>query len=335
MNYSVSVIIPVYNRVDLIEKTVESVISQKNSEKYQIILVDDGSTDGSDIKCDELSEKYSNVFAFHQKNAGVSAARNLGIEKSEAEWISFIDADDYILDGFFDKMLEGEDADLICCAYTGNSGISEALPNAFGKKIYYRDEVRNVLFPVMLDSYTFYQCWNKLYRKSIIDENSIRFPVGVKYAEDMIFVFNYVKFIESFKFVKEPLYFYNVNDENATTVVKKGYETHKMIYAFLSDYFKEYDTDGSIHKKLQLSFLMNSVSAINIAAVNLSFSEAVSYIKSILYDSVFSENYSERPICENSNGIFGLIGNPIQNKQAFIICLLIKLNNLRIKLMTK
>lgn len=335
MEYLVSVIIPVYNRIDLIEKTVESVISQNNFEKYQIILVDDGSTDGSDIKCDELSEKYSNVFAFHQKNAGVSAARNLGIEKAEAKWISFIDADDYILDGFFDKMLEGEKADLICCAYMGNSGISEALPNAFGEKIYYKDEVRNVLFPVMLDGYTFYQCWNKLYRKSIIDENSIRFPVGVKYAEDMVFVFNYVKFIESFKFVKEPLYFYNVNDDNATTVVKKGYETHKMVYAFLSDYFKEFDIDGSIHKKLQLSFLMSSVSSVSTAAKTLSLFKSVSYIKSILNDSVFYSNYLENNICFYAKGKDKQLDKLILKKQALFICILEKLNNLRIKLVTK
>lgn len=335
MNYTVSVVIPVYNRVQFIERAVESVLKQKNSESFQIILVDDGSTDGVEKLCDELQEKYRNVFTFHQENAGVSAARNLGIEKSEGEWISFIDCDDYLLDGFYEKLFDGETADLLCCDFLFEKSQFPLIGERIAEGIYYKKDFGKVLYPVMAEQTVFYSACNKVFKAEIIKNNNVKFPVGMKFAEDMTFVYEYVKHIDSFKFVNEKLYYYYMNESSASLVVSKSFETFKSTYIIKAEFFKAVNADSEIYDKLQLNYLMDSVSSIVVAVESLGFFEALQYIKSIVNDKLFIENYTERPVCSKAQGIIKLLDKHILKKHALIILLLVKFNDLRIKFISK
>ncbi len=96
MSCKVSVIIPVYNCIKYLEKAIKSVISQTEFNSIELILVDDGSSDGSERICDEYSAKYPNLIAIHQINSGVSVARNMGISSAKGEYIAFLDSDDDI-----------------------------------------------------------------------------------------------------------------------------------------------------------------------------------------------------------------------------------------------
>ena len=95
MNELISIVVPVFNIKDYLIKCVESLVNQtyKNTE---IILVDDGSTDGSELLCDKLKSTYPSVKAYHKKNGGLSDARNYGIIKSSGQYITFVDGDDYL-----------------------------------------------------------------------------------------------------------------------------------------------------------------------------------------------------------------------------------------------
>lgn len=332
MNYKVSVIIPVYNCEKLIKRAVESVIGQPDSDKYQIILVDDGSTDNSGFICDELQNTFLNVTAFHQKNAGVSAARNVGIEHAEGEWLSFLDSDDYFLDGFFDEMLSGESADLICCSFTGNSYTSDFFAKYFEEKIYNKFEFEKTLYPLMADGFKFFQCWNKLYKRNIVEENNIRFPVGVSFGEDMMFVYNYVKCIDNFKYVKKPLYYYYVNSSNATSLVKKGYEIYENIYFFLKSYFENI---GFKDVNIKQNFLFNAVGAIYTAGHSLNVFSAVIYIRKILRHSVFYGMYKSDRIYYGYQGVNGYLDKFIIKKQAALIVALVRLTEIKSKKLQK
>ena len=102
----ISVIIPVYNVEKYLKDCIDSILMQ-SMQNYEIILVDDGSTDRSGIICDEYENKRENIFAYHKENGGPSDARNYGIEKANGEYIIFVDSDDYYDDyGFFDKVVE-------------------------------------------------------------------------------------------------------------------------------------------------------------------------------------------------------------------------------------
>ena len=91
----ISVIIPDYNAIKYLNRCVKSILGQ-SFKTYEIILVDDGSTDGSEQLCDELSEKNKNIYVIHKENGGVGSAREQGIKEATGKYIAFIDADDYV-----------------------------------------------------------------------------------------------------------------------------------------------------------------------------------------------------------------------------------------------
>lgn len=332
MSYKVSVVIPVYNCEKFIRRAVESVVNQPDSQTIQIILVDDGSTDNSGFICDELQKEFPNILVFHQKNAGVSAARNLGIEHAEGEWLSFLDSDDYLFGGFFDEMLAENNADLICCAFTGNSYTSDFFAKYFEEKIYDKSDFEKNLYPLMADGYNFFQCWNKLYKRSIVEKNNIRFPVGISFGEDMMFVYNYVKCIDNFKYVKKPLYYYYVNSSSATSLVKKGYEIYENIYFFLKSYFEDI---GFKDVNIKHNFLFNAVGAIYTAGHSLNVFSAVFYIRKILRHSTFYEMYKSDRVYYGYQGVNGYLDKFIIKKQAALIVALVRLTERKSKKLHK
>lgn len=100
----ISIIVPVYNEEKHLNRCVDSVLNQTYSE-LELLLIDDGSTDSSGAICDEYAQKDSRVRVFHEKNGGVSKARNLGISKANAEWIMFLDSDDYLIKDALDVLI--------------------------------------------------------------------------------------------------------------------------------------------------------------------------------------------------------------------------------------
>ena len=98
MDFLVSIVVPVYNVELYLEKCVNSIVNQ-TYQNIEIILVDDGSTDGSGIKCDELAQKDNRIIVIHKENGGLSDARNVGIEKATGDFYVFLDSDDMLVDG--------------------------------------------------------------------------------------------------------------------------------------------------------------------------------------------------------------------------------------------
>ena len=124
-----SVIIPVYNREKFLERCVKSVAGS-SLQNIEIILIDDGSVDHSGALCDELAEEDERIIVIHQQNAGVSAARNRGLEKARGKYFAFVDSDDYIEPEMYEKMIaamEDHDADMVCC------GISKEFEKESGR----------------------------------------------------------------------------------------------------------------------------------------------------------------------------------------------------------
>src|SRR5690606_27273688 len=96
----VSVIIPVYNAEKYLRECIDSVLAQ-TFDDFELLLINDGSTDGSGKICDEYAQKDARVKVFHKENGGVSSARNLGLDNAKGEWITFIDSDDWIGENYF------------------------------------------------------------------------------------------------------------------------------------------------------------------------------------------------------------------------------------------
>lgn len=114
-----SIIVPIYNSGEYLSATLENVLAQ-NYEKYELILVDDGSTDGSGALCDEFAERDPRIRVIHQKNAGVSAARNAGLDAAGGEYVGFVDSDDLIEPEMFSTLTgiaAQYDADIVQCRH--------------------------------------------------------------------------------------------------------------------------------------------------------------------------------------------------------------------------
>lgn len=294
MSYLISTIIPVYNCEKYLSRAVESVIAQSDFDEIELILVDDGSRDNSGMICDEYAGKYENIITIHQKNSGVSVARNKGMEISSGKWISFVDSDDYIKEDFYVKLLSAESADLICCNISSNESMSNTLQDFFKKSHYVKDEFNTTVYSAMANYTSFFPCWNKIYLKSIIDDNNLQFAPGVKLGEDMMFVFDYVKFIESFTFVDEPLYFYYINPNNTTCVVNKGFEAYLEQYKWQYKYFNSLNCDReNLLNTIRTSFVYRTVMAISSAGYELGLFDGIKYLKQIITNETFVRLYEE------------------------------------------
>jgi Glycosyltransferases involved in cell wall biogenesis len=115
MQNLISVIVPIYNCENYINQCVDSILAQTCT-NFELLLIDDGSSDNSGIICDEYAKKDARVKVFHKENGGVSSARNLGLHEAKGEWIAFVDADDWIKDTYLSDFRIGEkDVDIHIC----------------------------------------------------------------------------------------------------------------------------------------------------------------------------------------------------------------------------
>lgn len=180
-----SVVIPVYNTLSTLERCVRSVLSQ-NMTDIEIILVDDGSTDGSSAMCDTLASAYPSIRAIHRENGGLSAARNTGIEASTGTWLSFIDSDDAFSPGTLSANLEWLESnpgtDMIEFPVNVHYGSSDSYVLSFNPETVEGADV----FRHWIDNNGYDHCyaWNKIYRRELFD--SIRFPRGESFEDAAI-----------------------------------------------------------------------------------------------------------------------------------------------------
>lgn len=218
-----SVIIPAYNCAGTLESTVRS-IQLSGLYDYEIILVDDGSTDGTAALCDELSGKFAEIRCVHQQNAGVSAARNRGIAEAQGEYLWFVDADDTVDEGSLAdaaKVVEEQKPDMLIF------GMSFDFYHK--GKVYRRESLvppyDGAILLEQLKSHfkEFYECnsltpvWNKFCRKDIIVEHKIAFHKDMILMEDFLFVLELLAHCENIYCVPKAIYRYKQaeNEKNA------------------------------------------------------------------------------------------------------------------------
>ncbi len=210
-----SIIVPVYQVKKYLKRLVNSVLAQ-DYVAYELILVDDGSSDGSEKICDEFSAKYAPVKTIHKKNGGVSSARNEGIQKAEGKYLIFLDADDYIDNDFLSDaatVLQEKAPDVLVYGYCleTNNGTEKFMPKLNGN---YTQESLSKDFAVFAQESSFNSVWNKVFRADIVREKQLEFPIQ-KIAEDGIFVCQFLQNAKNFYFVERAYYHYCQNEGSA------------------------------------------------------------------------------------------------------------------------
>lgn len=180
----ISVIVPVYNVEKYIKKGIESLLAQ-SYQNIEIILVDDGSPDNSPAILDQYTKKDSRIKVLHQKNQGVSTARNNGIKISNGEYILFVDGDDYVGKDyveFFYKLISQKSAD-IAVNYDLFSALNSSHNHHEKEEVESPDQIIEDIYLGKMNV----AVWNKMYKKSFLEKNNIRFNPKIWYGEGMLF----------------------------------------------------------------------------------------------------------------------------------------------------
>lgn len=224
----VTVIIPIYNVEDYLDKCLESVVSQTYS-NLEIILINDGSTDGSNDIIEKWRKKDSRIVAIYQKNQGLSAARNTGLNIAKGDWIAFVDSDDFVSKNYIQEMIQaavGNTADLVICQINKTIGNSISSVTSSQKGIYNSQQFWNLFFGKKSDD-ALVVAWNKLYSKEIF--NNLRYKRGIINEDEQI-LYSIIKKCQKIVILPQALYFYRLGRKdsimtkvNKTTTIRKKY----------------------------------------------------------------------------------------------------------------
>ena len=209
INPKVSVIIPVYNASHYLSHCIDSILSQSLID-FELLLVDDGSIDGSDKICNEYAIKDSRIRVFHKENGGVSSARNLGLENADGDWVVFIDSDDWISENMLMDMYEkamSEEADLV---YSDLRMFFKEHTEVLHIAKYDSNKVN------MLNNFiksTFGTVVGMLAKRSLYEFNQVRFPVEVKFCEDFYVAVRLMLYSKKICYIPATYYCYNRQNE--------------------------------------------------------------------------------------------------------------------------
>lgn len=188
----ISVIIPVYNVEEYLRECVDSVLCQTYG-NFEIILVDDGSTDSSGEICDEYLEKDERVTVIHQKNGGLSAARNTGLSEANGDYLYFLDSDDYISENAFETLLETaqrDNSDIVFFDAISFADTDDFTVNQnYIRKNKYRTDCGIYVFGKMTENKEFHSAvYLMIFKKSFVDNNNLFFVPGILH-EDMVYTY--------------------------------------------------------------------------------------------------------------------------------------------------
>ena len=223
-----SVIVPVYNVKEYLTACVESILFQTFTD-WELLLVDDGSRDGSAGLCDELAKGDSRIRVIHQENGGVSSARNAGIAAATGELLAFVDADDFIHPRMYEKLMNAMtgECDIVFCRFVRSYEDRtvyhrETQLEALAKtpwdysRIIYEFHFAQTQGQTEADT-VFGSAWRSLFRRDIVTENGISFPEGIALAEDRLFLMAYLRHCRTGSLVDEYLYYYRADRQDSAT----------------------------------------------------------------------------------------------------------------------
>ena len=208
---TVSIIVPVYNAEKGIRRCVDSILGQEFTD-FELLLVDDGSTDGSPAILDAYAAADPRVTVIHKPNSGVSATRNLALGKAKGTYIQFLDADDWITEDATKLLVRSaleNNADMVIADFYRVVGDDVARKGQIGGDAtsLSRQEYADLM---MKDPADFYYgvIWNKLYRASIIRDHGVRMDETLNWCEDFIFNLEYVLHVRTVAVLRSPIYYY-------------------------------------------------------------------------------------------------------------------------------
>ncbi len=231
-----SIIIPVYNLEKYLDRCLESICSQEYR-SIEIILINDGSTDNSDLLCREWRKRDNRIIYINQDNGGVSSARNKGLSIAKGEYIGFIDGDDWVDSSMIVNMIKAAQefsADVVMCGYrkvrdSSNSGSGENCTSSHGGVMTSHDAIAACLLGPRHKGGYMTSVWNKIFKKNsiIVDEEIINFDEGIVVGEDQIWLMKVLHNVKCVYAIPDCYYNYYIRNDSAIGVRNQSVKLDK------------------------------------------------------------------------------------------------------------
>ncbi|MEG0826008.1 MAG: glycosyltransferase [Bacilli bacterium] len=245
----VSIIVPVYNVEQYIDKCLNSLVNQTLKE-IEIIVVNDGTKDNSQIIIDKYKNKYSIIKSFIKENGGLSDARNYGMTKARGKYIAFVDSDDYIDITMYEKLYKkaiSKNFDItICDCYSSLNNKLTFIDSNIKNDLLNKQQIKQCFINI------YPTAWNKLYKKELL--NNISFKKGVWY-EDVEFLYRLLPRVKTVGVVKEPLYYYLQRDGAITSQVNEKIYHYIDNWNGILDYYKTNNLLNEYYNELEYSYV--------------------------------------------------------------------------------
>lgn len=267
MDNSISIIVPVYNTGGYLVRCLESLIAQ-TYQNIEIILVDDGSTDGSGAVCDDFARRDGRIRVIHQQNSGVSAARNAGLETSEGEYVFFLDSDDILPSDSLERLLTE-----ICPGGLVSGSMRQLHGEVLCEDGLHLPDRRlspeEMLYLLFHEDELGYQgfLWNKLFDLRLIREHGLRFNPAIRYNEDRLFVTQYLIHCTRAAMISDVVYQYRIHAASA-----QG----QLLQAFKPAMLTELDAF-----ELMYELLFDAYPALALRVARLCFEKALYWMRHI------------------------------------------------------
>ena len=302
---TVSVVIPVYNVEDYLPRCVDSVLGQTLSD-LEIILVDDGSPDGSPAICDVYAQKDGRIQVIHKQNGGLASARNAGMKVATGQYLFFLDSDDWLeLDGLESLVKVAREHKVDFVRYrairSGWPGLEEHAPcrveevRELTEGLYDRERIQREVYPRLLVTPQLTMgaivgAWGSLYDLDFLRRNDLMFYEEVKFSEDLVFSARVTRAAQSFYFVDTPSvyhYFYNPNSISKSFRAGRWDSCKSLIESCERDFAKddEYDFSSQLHALRWFCIML----ALNERRYLKTAKEKAAYCKQLLSDPIIRQ----------------------------------------------
>ena len=253
MNPTVSIIIPVYNAENSIRRCVESVLNQGYTD-FELLLIDDGSTDSSGEICEEYKRKDSRVKVIHKENTGVSDTRNMGLKKAEGQYVQFLDSDDWITPDATNLMVRA-------AVESGCDMVIADFYRVIGDRLSHKGDIdkdgaltlEEFAGFMMENPADFYYgvLWNKLFKREIIEKYALSMDKTISWCEDFMFNLEYLRHTDTIYALRVPIYYYVKTKGSLVTQglsLTKTIKMKRMVFEYYHDFYKSVLTEEDYEK---------------------------------------------------------------------------------------
>lgn len=230
----ISVIVPVYNVEKYLSRCIESILAQTFTD-FELLLIDDGSKDASGKICDEFAKTDARIKVFHTENRGVSTARNLGIKEASADWICFVDSDDWVEETFLSDLYGDGFSQDECIVFQRAIIEYESFPEKNRISFPYYpditlhapfDEKQIIKYKILEDVFV----WAKIFNKNIIRTHDIRFCENLSIGEDVAFLHTYLQFVKEIRL--QSSFSYHYMRRNIVTLLNTFHSSEEWVLAY-------------------------------------------------------------------------------------------------------